>query len=398
MLYLLPLILSIIINIIINNNKIIIIGIISLLINLILIGGDNIIKNNDIIILIYIILIIILYYIRYKGDYNNNIIIGIMIIGIYLTINSTSILSLIISIEILSFLIIIIINFYLLDLYPGILYFIFSSLFTSLLILGFGYIYYGHYISLNIIKYYLFFKLGLFPFHFLLPNIYLNLSLKYIYLIDIPYKLIILYILIKLNININNLIMIDLIYILFNLIFSSIAIYNNHNLLIIYLYSSIFNYSLILLFSSIISLINIHILISYIIMYFLINLIFINLIFNYNIKTIKYNKGINNYNIIIIIIILLNYLSLPPLMGFKLKINLFNNIIKNSFLFDINDISIALIYILILIILILIISLIYINLLISFFSFLLSNSSSTPYFNNNLFFNIISILTILTII
>jgi NADH:ubiquinone oxidoreductase subunit 2 (subunit N) len=90
--------------------------------------------------------------------------------------------------------IIIIINLYIQDQYLGILYYLFSSLFSALLLLSLGYFYLGSIIGFKFFYIILIAKIGLIPFHILLPNIYNNLSPKIILLIDIPYKLILFYI------------------------------------------------------------------------------------------------------------------------------------------------------------------------------------------------------------
>lgn len=134
-----------------------------------------------------------------KFSFNNTLYLltSLFLISSYFIITSTSILALFISIELLSFIIIILINLFIQDQYPGILYFLISGIFTGIFLLSLGYLYIGFNISYKLLYLVFLFKLGILPFHFILPSIYLNLSIKLIYLIDIPYKLIIFYILYK---------------------------------------------------------------------------------------------------------------------------------------------------------------------------------------------------------
>ena len=175
---------------------------------------------------------------------NNNLLLGIIfLIGSILSITSTSIISLLLGIEILSMTIIIIINLYIQDQYLGILYYIFSALFSALLILSLGYLYLGYIIGYKFLYIVLFYKLGIVPFHILLPNIYNNLSPKIILLIDIPYKIVLFYILYK-----TFLLSFDIKFLLYlNLIISAIGSLRYQNLLSLLVYSSLFNYSLILI-------------------------------------------------------------------------------------------------------------------------------------------------------
>jgi NADH:ubiquinone oxidoreductase subunit 2 (subunit N) len=174
----------------------------------------------------------------------NNLLLGVIfLIGGILSITSTSILSLLIGIEILSMTMIIIINLYIQDQYLGILYYLFSGLFSALLILSLGYLYLGYIIGYKFLYIVLFYKLGIIPFHILLPNIYNNLSPKIILLIDIPYKLILFFILYK-----TFFLSFDIQFLLyFNLIVSAIGSLRYQNLLSLLVYSSLFNYSLILI-------------------------------------------------------------------------------------------------------------------------------------------------------
>jgi hypothetical protein len=100
--------------------------------------------NTEILIIIYVILLV-LYSIVGIGENTTLIMLGgLFLIGSYLSIISTSMISLFISIEVLSFTIIIIINLYIQDQYPGIIYYLISGIFTGLFILSLGYLYIGY--------------------------------------------------------------------------------------------------------------------------------------------------------------------------------------------------------------------------------------------------------------
>jgi hypothetical protein len=139
MIYILPLLISLLIYIIYEDINLIIYGIISLLINMLYLP-----INTEILIIIYVILLI-LYSIIGIGENTTLIMLGgLFIIGSYLSIISTSMISLFISIEVLSFTIIVMINLYIQDQYPGIIYYLISGIFTGLFILSLGYLYIGY--------------------------------------------------------------------------------------------------------------------------------------------------------------------------------------------------------------------------------------------------------------
>jgi len=303
MILLLPLLISIVLYIINeNNNKIIL---------LLGIWGIYIIYSkinyiNSELILIFLLIIIILWYIYIN---NSNLLLGIIfLVGSILVIKSTSIISLLIAIEMLSLINIIIINLYIKDEYSGILYYIFSGLFSSLLVLSLGYIYIGYIIGYKLLYIVLFCKLGLIPFHILLPNIYNNISPKIIILIDIPYKLVLFYLLYKLNFIGFNMQMI----IILNLLLGSIGSLRYKNLIYILIYSSLFNYGLILI--SIIFY-QIEYFIFYIIIYSFMTIIYLYLI------TYKYiNKQFfDSYYLFLWLLLLFNLIGIPPLNGFYIK-------------------------------------------------------------------------------
>jgi len=139
MIYILPLLISLLIYIIYEDVNLIIYGIISLLINMLWLS-----PNIEILIIIYVILLII-YSVIGIGENTTLIMLGgLFIIGSYLSIISTSMISLFISIEVLSFTIIVMINLYIQDQYPGIIYYLISGIFTGLFILSLGYLYIGY--------------------------------------------------------------------------------------------------------------------------------------------------------------------------------------------------------------------------------------------------------------
>lgn len=300
MIYIIPLLMSIGLFILKEDTDILIYSIISLM--LIILS----MSNQEITILL-LIDTLCLYWIFRSGNQKILIMLGsLMILGGYLSILSTSLISLFVSIEILSFTQIIIINLYIQDQYPGILYYLLSGLFTGIFILSLGYIYIGYQIAYKLIIIVFIFKLGLIPFHILLPLIYLNLSTNNIFIIDIPYKIILFYILIKLNITL------PLSYIYFLLFFSSLASLKYKNLIYIMIYSSIFNYAIIL---TIINLSNPSVFIYYILNYSIFVLIYIYLLTNYFI-----NKEIfHSYYLYLWGVVIFNLLGIPPLAGFFIK-------------------------------------------------------------------------------
>ena len=167
------------------------------LLSWILIGSELLFFGSELFILILIWILSFYWIINNK---EKDIIGYIFLISTYLCISSTSLFSFFISVEILSFLMMILINLYLLDRYPGILYYLFSGLFSALFILSLGYLSMGYLISYSFLNIIFFYKLSLAPFHILLPQIYNSLSPRIIFLIDIPYKILLFYLFSRISI------------------------------------------------------------------------------------------------------------------------------------------------------------------------------------------------------
>lgn len=304
---------------------------------------------------------------------NNNLLLGIIfLIGSILVITSTSILSLLISIEILSMTMIILINLYIQDQYPGILYYLFSGLFSALFILSLGYLLLGYTIAFKFLYIVLFFKLGLVPFHILLPNIYNNLSPRVILLIDIPYKIVLFFVLYKmyfLSFNINFLLYLTL-------LIGAIGSLRYQNLLSLLIYSSLFNYGLILIS---ISFQYIDFFLYYIYIYAFTVVIYFYLI------TYKFldRKITNFYYIFLWFIIWINLIGIPPFNGFWIKFFILYIAIYNSSYFLVFIISLG----------ILLLTYTYLRILISI---IMNNKTYQISSNNNhLFNNLISILIVI---
>lgn len=364
MIYILPLLLGLLIYILYEDLKIIRYSILSLLYILINLKW----LNNEILLLI-LLNILIYYWINYLNDTNRHLLGSLFLFGSYLNLCSTNLISLIVSIELLSFCILILINFYINEKYLGIIYYLFYGIFTSILILGLNYIYIGNKIGWILLKIVFIFKLGLVPFHNILPNIYKNISVSNILLIDIIYKINIFYIIYKLNLNY------EIWYIMLLLLYSSIASLRYKNLINIMIYSSILNYAIILLS---LKLENDWIWLNYIVYYSLYMLVFLYLLTNYFINK-QFPKS---YYLYFWIILLLNLLGIPPLSGFIIKYYVLYNILLNK------------LYILLIVSILsfIIFSYTYIRLLIS----ILINDSEFIIINNNKYYsNFISIILII---
>lgn len=313
MFVLLPLILIIILYFFKENKITLLHGNISTIIIL----SKSLIINEYIILIIFIILICSLW-IYFNIDIND-IISSIITISTILATISASIISLFISLEMLSISIIILINLYLKDKYPGIIYFIISSLFTSLFILSIGYINIGYIIFFKFIYIVLTFKIGYIPFHILLPNLYNDLSPINLLLIDISYKMTLLSIFYRLYLmcyDSNNLLVL-------NLILSILIVIFNKNLFSIMIYSSIFNYSLILIT---IIFRELDYFIYYSFIYFLNTILFILFIVNKYIYSYICN---NFWYLLFWLLILINLMGIPPFNGFWIKYYIINILIFN---------------------------------------------------------------------
>lgn len=298
MILLLPLLISFILYIINDKDEVLVLySIISIILyNLFITIGINIIN-------IYILLVLIYWLI----NENNKLYSELYLITSILIFYSNSLYSLFISIELISFIMITYINFYIRDKYYGILYYLFSGIFTALFILSIGYLYLGYEIAYNIIIFIFMWKLGIGPLHILLPKIYNNLSIKKIIYIDIICKYLLFYIFYRLLISIH----INLQFIiLITILVGTFSILNENNILNILIYSSLINYGLILILIN-----NFNLLFIY-----LINYIFMTILFLYLITYLYFFYSINNpYYKILWFILVLNLIGIPPLIGFWIK-------------------------------------------------------------------------------
>ena len=298
MILLLPLFLSFILYILNEKNDIIVLySIINIIIYNILISiGINIVC-------IYILIILIYWLI----NDNNKLYSLLFIISSILIFYSNSLYSLFISIELISLIMVTYINFYIQNKYYGILYYLFSSIFTGIFILSLGYIYLGYNLGYYLIILIFIYKLGLAPLHILIPKIYNNLSIKKLIFIDILCKYLNLFIFYRLFISIS----INLSYIiLISIIISTLLTLKETNLLNILIYSSIINYSLILILIN-----NFNIFFIYLIHYIFISLIFFYLITYYN---LFYSIN-NSYYILLWFLLSMNLIGIPPFIGFWIK-------------------------------------------------------------------------------
>lgn len=300
LLSLIPFLLSIILYLIKEEKDIIYYGLISL----ILININNIFITSEIIIII-ILTFILLYWISFN---QNEILAMIFLFGSILGLLATSIFSFFIAIEMLSFTMIIIINLYIQDQYPGIIYYLLSGILSALSILSIGYIYIGYEIGYKIFYIVLIGKLGLVPFHILLINIYNNISLNVLLFIDVPYKFILFIFLYKIywiSINLMWIIMLCI-------IIGSIGSLYYNNLLSILIYSSLFHYGLIL---SILTYQNWEYFIYYLIIYIIMVILFLYLLTS---KWIDF-KILHNYYLFIWFLLIFNFIGIPPFQGFLIK-------------------------------------------------------------------------------
>jgi NADH:ubiquinone oxidoreductase subunit 2 (subunit N) len=313
---------------------------------------------------VLIILIIILTFYWIKLNEDKKLIGSVFIFSSYLVISCTSLFSFFISIEILSFIMIILINLYILNKYPSILYYLFSSIFSALLIISLGYLYMGYMIGYKILNIVFIYKLSLAPFHILLIRIYNNISIRIIFLIDINYKILLFYLFYKISIFIINFIP----FIILTLLIGSFGVIIYRNLLNIMIYSSLFHYGLIM--------INIYLghwdyFIIYLIIYSFTVLIYLYLII---FKFLNYNNfNFNNYYLIFWFILIMNLIGIPPLSGFFIKFFTLYAVISNHFYILFFIISIG----------ILPLTYIYLRILLSIFFSNTNNNIS----NNILFYN-----------
>lgn len=232
--------------------------------------------------------------------------------------NANSLLAFFISIELISFIMITFINLYIQDKYPGILYYLFSGLFSALFILSLGYLYMGYTIAYSFLSLVFIWKLGLGPLHILMPHIYNSLSPKKILFIDIICKYLLFYtfsrLILSIPININFIALISI-------IIGSISILKENNLLNILVYSSITNYGLLL-----ISIIDNSIFYVYLVFYSFMTIIFFYLI---TYIWILYSLTKTIY-ISLWFILILNLIGIPPLTGFWIKLYVLQLLVINN--------------------------------------------------------------------
>lgn len=248
-------------------------------------------------------------------------IIGVIIyIAALLCIQSTGLISLFISIEMLSLSVVILINLYIQEKHTGILYYLFSGLFSALFLLGIAYSSaLGNPIGYILIYISLWFKIGLSPFHLLLPKLYTQLSPTIIILIDIPYKLVLWWVLYRFYV-----FPIDLsLLIILCLLTGAISSIGNTHLMNILIYSSINNYGL-LLISLILQ--KEDYFIFYLTIYSCLVFIYLQMItFNHIPK-----KIMNNYYICIWTFLIFNLIGIPPFAGFFMKYFILSLLIENK--------------------------------------------------------------------
>jgi len=339
MIILLPLLLSLILSIL-KEDKEKIISLYSLyILNFYYLNisyGNNLIKILFIILIIYWLTTITR---TFDSENTTNLFSLYIIIGSIFVFNTNSIYSYFISLELITFINIIYINIYIQDKNIGIIYYLFSGLFSALLIFSFGYLIMGYYIAYSFIIIIFIWKLNLIPFHILMPLIYNNISPKLIFYLDIPSKMLILFLLYKLILSI----FINLQFIIIiNIIVSTIIILMENNLFNILIYSSLINYSIILIF---IQYNYFHFFFIYILFYSFMILIFLYLIIY---KYIFYSFT-NPFYILFWSLLLFNFIGIPPFMGFYIKliplyILILHNKILLTILFIISFILISFIY------------------------------------------------------
>jgi len=308
MILLLPLLLSFILYVLNEKGEYTILytTLIIILYNILISIGINLIK-------IYILLILIYWLINEE----NNLYSIIYLISTLLIFYSNSLYSIFISIELISLLMVTYINLYIQNRYFGILYYLFSSIFTALFILALGYLYIGVNIAYYLIILIFIYKLGLPPFHILIPKIYGNLSIKKVIFLDILNKYLILHILYRLlittSINLHPILGVSI-------ILGTLLSLNEFNLLNIYIYSSTVNYSFLLI------LIN-----NYTLFYlYLFNYILMSLLFLYLISYLYLHYSVEGgYYLFLWLILFLNLIGIPPLIGFWIKFYLLYILLLN---------------------------------------------------------------------
>lgn len=214
--------------------------------------------------------------------------------------------------------------------------FIILSAITSLLILlnlinEYNYIWYGY----NLIHLFLlivfFFKIGISPFHIWIPEIYLGLNLCSIIILSTLPKITTFIIWTRLILNNNGLYYI----ILLSLIISCIGGLNQSNIKILFAYSSIYNFSIIIIGLYINTYFSLSYSFFYIIIYILTNLglfIILNNIYINKFSIIYLNYINNKYNYLLCIFII-SLIGIPPFSGFLIKTFFFKYILFKKYIF-----------------------------------------------------------------
>lgn len=308
-----------------------------------------------------IIILLLLYWLLNDNKSLNSIYGILFLMSMIFIFNANSLYGVFISIELISFIMITYINLYIQDKYPGILYYLFSGLFSALFILSLGYLYMGYTIAYTILSLVFIWKLGLGPLHILMPYIYNSLSPKRILFIDIICKFLLFYIFSKLIITIPiNLYFISII----SLIIGVLSALKDYNLLNILIYSSISNYGLLLM---IIKYNNIFFI--YLMFYSFMTLIYLYLITHI---WILYSFN-NNYYIFLWFILIINMIGVPPLTGFWIKLYLLYILVLNYNYLILFIVLFAL----------LLLSSVYIRILLTFI--INNNLNNMDLYNNNIF-------------
>lgn len=273
---------------------------------------------------LHILVIILLIYWLISTHINNiNFFTLTLAISSIFVFNSNSLYGYFLSVELTSFLIMVFINLFVLHKRPGIIYFLFSGLFSALFIFSCGYLSMGYHISYSFITLVFLWKLNLVPFHYLIPSIYNNISTKLIFFIDIPSKILLFFLFFRIILSIP----INLFFFIFlSLFIGTIAALIDKNLINILIYSSLTNYGLILI---LIQYNNWNSFVFYIIFYSFMVLIYLFLIL---FKSI--DRTFFNYTYIIFwTLLLFNLIGIPPFIGFYIKLLPLYLLINNLSLF-----------------------------------------------------------------
>lgn len=316
----------------------------------------NIIYNANILLLV--VYILLLY--AERGNLFYTLIYAIASIFIFY---ANTLFAFFISVELISFIVITFINLYIQDKLPGILYYLFSALFSALFILSLGYLYMGYTIAYSLITLVFVWKLGLGPFHILMPYIYNSLSPMKILFIDIISKYLLFYIfsrlLISIPLNIYPIIIISI-------VLGGFLSLTTNNLLNILIYSSITNYGLLLILYNYPTLFA-----TYLIYYSFMVVIYLYLIIYKDLGSHYYLD--NPYYIFLWAILIFNFMGIPPFCGFWIKLYALNILVLNGSYFTLFIILVSL----------LLLSSVYLRILLEFLCYNLQSKISLLYFNSN---------------